>query len=230
MRDDDNPYRDGLEDRDDIDPSHLRSKPQSSGTSKILWIIVGIGGFCALLCCGGVVYFFSKFKPPEPTNDPAEVAAISQSILDIQIPARFKPQMAMQMDMIVAKMDMAIYQTDDEQNQLMFMKMNIAMAEQDLNQMKQQMQVQNSNKTQLEEAKSETKTYEIDGQKISVTFAHGKLAKGQGVEPDQVGKEWFSVNGYVPRKDGLVLFSEAGPEEAFDEAEIEAMIESIKLK
>lgn len=212
----------------DDDRFHEASEPKSgmSSTSKALFIILGVFGVAVLLCCGGVVFFFSK-SGFEQTHDPAEIAKVQESILQLEVAERFEASQAISVDTPVFKMTMTAYDSGD--SQLITMLMQSSFGGVDPGQARQEMSKQTPSRSELENATTETKTYEIDGKEVSVTFAHGKLKAGKHVPADQAGKDWYTVQGMMGSGKGLVLFMLAGPEEEFDEAETDAMIRSMHV-
>jgi outer membrane murein-binding lipoprotein Lpp len=211
----------------EYDPRH--QSEGMSATSKVLLIVAVILGLLMLACCGGV-YYFTKQVKMEQSSTPADVLAAQQAILPANIPERFEPSQSIRMNLIVAEMDMAIFEAKaGEKSGIALLRMKFLMDAMEDQQASQQMRQQNPVSQNLKNMKSEDKTYEVDGKELVFTFAHGELQGGKDVDPADIGKEWYSVQSLVPVKQGMIMFTMTGPEEEFDQAEIDALIESIQL-
>src|SRR5262245_10846048 len=102
--------------------------PQKRGMStalKVLLILGGIFGVLAALCCGGAFYLFNRVKNAVTTN-PAEVAAIQQKIMTIEIPDELSPKAGMDIGLGPLKIKFAMYVRGNDQQpngMLMLMEM-----------------------------------------------------------------------------------------------------------
>ena len=86
---DDNFYS---EENDDFLPESSAQPKQGMSTGvKVLLILLGIGGLCMLLCCGGV-YWAARNAGIEWTQNKGEIKKIQDEITDISIPDSFVPQ------------------------------------------------------------------------------------------------------------------------------------------
>lgn len=201
-----------------------------STTAKVLLIVSAVLGVLMLACCGGAYYFSQQFKIDQ-SSTPADVLAAQEAILPVAIPERFAPSQSMRMNLVVAEMDMAIFEAKDgEKSGIALMRMAFQMEGMEDQQAQQQMSQQNPVNQSLKNMKSEDKTYEVDGKELVFTFAHGELQEGEDVDQTDVGQEWYSVQSIIPVENGMIMFSMTGPEEEFDQAEIDALIESIQLE
>lgn len=201
----------------------------SSGT-KILLISLGVLGILVIGCCGGAYILFKRNFDVDMSNDPAVVRETQTEILDLEIPERFEPQQSMRMKIVVANMEMAMFRArTGEVSQLTVMKMIFTMDQMNQEQAEMQFNQQNPGSAQLNETNSETRDYTVDGKEISVKFAHGTLRQSDNAPAGQIGKEWYAVSSIISVDGGMVMFNVAGPEEEFDEEEIENMINSIKF-
>ena len=109
------------------------------------------------------------------------------------------------------------------------MRMTFLMEGMEDQQAQQQMRQQNPVSQSLKNMKSEDKNYEVDGKELVFTFAHGELQDGEEIDKADVGKEWYSLQSMIPVNNGMIMFNMTGPEEEFDQAEIDALIESIRF-
>jgi len=207
------------------------SKPPGMGTgTKMVLIALGVLGVLCVACCGGGIWWFRSNFDMKFSEDPVVVREAQRRILDMQLPARFEPKQSMKMKFVVADMDMAMFSaTGGESSQLVLMKMTFTMEQMNEQQAEAQFNQQNPGSAQLDEEESETRKYTINGKEISVTFAHGTLRQAENAPADQIGKEWYSVSSIIPAGGGMVMFNMTGPEEEFDEQEVETMIKSIQF-
>ena len=231
-REDDSFYSDHtVEVEEEFDSRHLReSKPKSGGTGKkILFIVLGIFGVMMLLCCGGAFWFMSKIEEPKATSNPTEIREITQSILEFDVPERYEPQQAVTMDLVLMQIDNATFSAKVGESMLVLMRMDMPIQEAQMEDAKRSMQTQAGGQTHLENFKSESKTYTVDGHEISVVYTHGTRPQGQGVPANQVGEKWYSAQTILTSKKDLIMLMINGPEAEFDQAEIETMIQSIRF-
>lgn len=226
-------------------PDYNDGAPQKSSTgSKIMLVLLAIFGGIVLLCCGGGLFIYSRVRTAV-YETPAEIAAVRKQMMQIDIPDQFVPAGGADIDLFIYRMKMATYHRREGVSQIAIVKVNVSFGQSDMKQAREQMRQQGAIPADLEDAKSETRTYEIDGEKIDVSFTHGKLKKdstvfarpegnARGPQPEVVpeeyaGKEWYAVQMIVPQGDGMVLLMVTGPEDEYDEQEIDAMIKSIHL-
>ncbi|HUG19327.1 MAG TPA: hypothetical protein VMM56_10140 [Planctomycetaceae bacterium] len=217
-------------DEDEFDSRHLRepaAKSMSTG-SKVLLIVGGIFGVLMLLCCGGAVWFVSKIEEPRATSNPTEIAEIKNSILEFEVSERFDPVQAMTMDLVMMKMETVSYEARDGESMLMLMGMNMPVQEAQMDDVRRSMQMQAGGQTHLENFKSESKTYTVDGMEVSAVYSHGTQPRMQGVPADRAGAEWFTAQIVLAPDKNVIMITINGPEEEFDFEEIETMIQSIK--
>ena len=215
---------------DEPEFDHRHQSEGMSTTAKVLLILSAILGVLMLACCGGVYYFSQQFKM-EQSRSPVDVLAAQESILPIEIPDRFAPSQSMRMNLVVAEMDMAIFEAKgEEKSGIALLRMAFQMEGMEDQQAQQQMSQQNPVNQSLKNMKSEDKIYEVNGKELVFTFAHGELQEGKDIDQADIGKEWYSVQSIIPVEKGMIMFSMTGPEEEFDQTEIDALIESIQLE
>ncbi|WP_417391931.1 hypothetical protein [Gimesia sp.] len=213
---DDNFYS---EDNDFPPESSSQPKPGMSTGVKVLLALLGFGGICMLLCCGGL-YYFAQQVGMEFTQNKARVREVQQEITDITIPDSFEPQAAMTMK--VMNMRMAIYEHDPRPGELFLLSMGIAddgMLDMD-KEFQRSMKNQNQQQRELNITKEEQREFNIDGEKIKFNFAEGT---------DKSGKEFHQVSGVFPGKLGAAFLFLQIASENYNEEEIVQMIESIRL-
>ena len=200
--------------------------PGLSTGAKVLLIFLSIFGVLCVACCGGVLWIVNSFEYQE-SNDDAHTAEVRDRIIDIDIPDRFEPQKSMEADASFVESDLAFYESSDGAESAMgFVKVRSwFIPEKDIAE-----ELKNSEtRGNFEDADSEARSYQVDGRDIIVTFSHGTVPEGENVPPDRVGKKWYSVNSMTFVDGSLILFFIVGPEEEFDEEEIENMIQSIRF-
>lgn len=250
------------------------SDPQPEGlssTSKVLLVLTGVFGLAALACCGGVYYFVNQVKMEE-SSDPADVIATQKSILPATIPDRFEPAQSVSMNIVVAEIEMAMYQAKaSEQTQVAFMRMSFPMGGMNQAQAEAQLSQQDLIDMELENETQEEKIYQVDGRELTVVISHGTPSENgspmpqnlpeaktvaseapeetetpesetpepEGTEEVEAATEgeaeessapkWFAVRMTLMDDDGMLIFSMQGPEDEFDQAEIDALINSFKF-
>lgn len=242
-------------------------KQGMSGGSKVLMGFLVFGGICALACCGVGGFVYYKFKQAfDMTVTPAEVEARAQEIVQVKIPARFKPVMAMKMNLGEVRTSLANYQIGPGGGTISIIESStpFEQAKDQAEQIQQQMkQAQRGNagpaapspspspapvevekeeppaegemkpadgeepKTPAEmpeegEEKTEIKERTIRGQKVQVKYAHST--------EENTGKKTRSMTVVVPGKtpDMSVVITMEVPEADWNEAEVEAFVDSIQ--
>jgi hypothetical protein len=229
-RDDSFYSNDEVEFEDEFDSRHLRepvAKSMSTGT-KVLLIVGGIFGVLMLLCCGGAVWFVGKIEEPRATSNPTEIAEIKKSILEFEVPERFGPSQAVTMDLVMMKMETVNYEARDGTSMLMLMGMNMPVQEAQMDDVRRSMQMQAGGQTRLENFKSESKTYTVDGIEVSAVYSHGTQPQMGGAPPDQAGADWYTVQLVLAPQKKVITIIISGPENEFDQQEIETMIQTIR--
>lgn len=218
----------GDEDRfDDQLDSSRRPRKTKKGMStgiKVVIVLVCVFGGLFVLCCGVGIYFMPNFDQ-SVTESPEEVTAITQDIVDIEIPEEhFLPQMGMDLDMVFMQMKMAAYTSKEGDGMLMIMEMKVAGStpEEQEAQMREQMRSQNFGEKDLivNEDEIETRTFTIQGKEIEFRFAKAK-------DPE-TGTAYRQVSGVFPGKGGTAFLMLQIEEEGYDEDVIVKIIESIK--
>ncbi|RPI81771.1 MAG: hypothetical protein EHM42_10200 [Planctomycetaceae bacterium] len=193
-------------------------------TTKVVLIMLTVGGVAMFLCCGGLMvggWCFACSVSQSITMNPVDVRAATDEIVTIDIPDGFEPKQSMRMDMLGMKM--AIYGRPDAPNAVILIMQNRfafdVNDEQQRKQMFDAMRQQAGLPAGQEGAStSETRDIEIDGQEVPFQFT----------TLDQNGQKVRQVMGFVPLKSGMVMIMIMVPEEQYDEDQIVAMLESIR--
>jgi len=216
--------------QEDPGPSTPREQPASlSGTSKVLLIVSGILGLLVLACCGGVYLLVGRFERTE-TRRPEEVVAIQESILETEIPERFQPESAFRVNAMIAEISIAIFQASEgDESGLAVMKITSFFGGMDREEAMNELDAANSVGRNVDVSSSQVETYDVDGREMRVSTIQGTLQAGEGVAEEDVGQDWYSVQGVIPGKAEVILFNLTGPADEFDEGEVEQMLESIRL-
>lgn len=211
--------------------SHEMNRPQqSTGMSTGLKIVIGllITGGVVFLCCIGIgIYFMKSFVDGmEMSENPADVRAATQSIVDIDIPEEeFPPIASMKMNLFVMVMKMAVYGDEDGGKMLMLAE-GIADGalgkdfEDGMEQgMRNSMNEQGQN-TDMNITKTDKRDFTIRGEECTFVFNEGTLT--------ETGDEVIQVLGSFPGNEGraFVLFNIR--KDAYDEESVVKIIESIK--
>jgi hypothetical protein len=145
-----------------------------SGGMKACLILVGVGGVCALLCCGVGGYFFYTARP-KISNDAADIDAARDEIAKLNLPAGFKPKQMMKTDNLIMPMIMVQYENPGHA-ELNMMQMRLKFGGKDAQKgMRQSAQQPNMpNMQALNNAKSETKNIKIRGREYPFNFTQGE--------------------------------------------------------
>jgi hypothetical protein len=218
-------------------PDEIPVRQGMSSTAKVLLVLGSLAGVALLACCGGVAFLAVRFQGVAktiaqnlPTNNPQEIRARTARIVHIDIPPEFPPLAAI--DLFVMKQ--MIYGKQGGGSMVMIMEINEAMTggqdagsareqrQEIMRQMRQQQgQQAASADTELDEESSETREFEINGEKVQFEFIRGKSPNGGGPVRQVVG--------LFPGRQGTVMLMVMVPESEYDEAAIAKMIESIRL-
>lgn len=211
--------------RDELDPQDVRPMQPAQGSGCLKWILIlgVLGTLCSVVCCGVLGYFFYSYRPTI-ANQPAEVAAIAQEITEIAIPESLEGTGGMEWNMMgLMEMRMCVFRQKEGRGgmQLMQMELKVGDPKDSEEQIKQQMRKQGHDEMKaLNIEKSETKEYEIRGEKAQFTFSEGKDVA--------TSTDYKEVRGQFKAKAGQAILHLQLEAEAWDDDEVNAMIESIK--
>jgi hypothetical protein len=188
----------------------------------------------SLLCCGGFVFFgYTMAKKAEIKAAPEEVRTVASQIATIDIPAEYEPKAAINMnvEMMGVTMAMAVFADADDDAGVVLMQVKMPEQEQSQMQLDQQFagikdmyQQQSLGKYYFPEpltgSESETRELTVQGEPVEFQFT-----KGHGSMSDQ---EMRQVEGTYSANGGRVRIIVQMPEEDYNEEEIVKMIESIQ--
>lgn len=196
---------------------------KDSGGSKALLLILGVGGVCLLLCCGGVYWGYQKLagKFGEAiTMDPEKVRTQTAAISAIEIPADYEPKMGMDMTGFGLPMKMVMYgRTGTDEPTLVLMQapdnagaggMNRAQFE---DAMAQQGHGQN-----IQVDSREVRIFDYAGEEYALEFVSGAGGRTGGAARQ--------ASGVFPTQGGPAFLTVIDSEENWDDEAVMQMIES----
>lgn len=206
----------------DSQPEEFSAPPKQGMSTgvKVLLILMGFGGLCLILCCGGIYWAIQKaeFKMTEKKED---IIGIQKEITEISIPESFKPQAGVSMNMLGTSVRMAIYEAKSRQGALVLMSLaipNDGMVDME-QEFRKSMKQQNQNQRELTITKTEEREFTINGQKVNFDFSEGT---------DKNNTKFHQVQGVFAGNKGPAFFFLQIAADKYDDAEVMKMIESIK--
>jgi len=201
-----------------------------STTAKVLIILCVVFGGLLVLCCGGMAlvgYKFTSEMKESMSQDPQAIAAKTEEIARIDVPAGLAPQASFDMKIPLTDqrlMVWVVYADKKSDSMLMLFAMGETLAQQNQAQMRQSidqsLQQQNMQQEQITVDESYTKELEINGQ--PATFV---IQKGTGKDSQT---RRIQVSGVFQGKTGPVMLMLNVDAEKFSEEEIVKMLESIQ--
>jgi hypothetical protein len=207
--------------------SYLEEQPgrpaKSRGLSIFLWIF-GIIGLLIVLACGGIILTMFVFIKRATSQNPAEVRAVAQEIVDVDVPDGLEPKFSVSFQ----GMRMVLFTKAEDPGSGMLSLTEFPAGqgvegvqdEQMREEMRRSMQGQAPQMEEIDEAKSEDRTYTIRGEERTVT-----VQRGAGED----GKQWVQAIAHFTSKQGNeAMLTYMAPADDWDEAEFEAMLESMK--
>lgn len=211
------------QDEDFLEES-LPPKRGMDTTTKVVLIMLTVGGVGLFLCCGGLMlggWFVARSVSNSITMNPPDVRKATAEIADIEIPGEFEPKQSMRLDMLGMKM--AMYgKPDSPEPQIIIMQsrfMSDSMDEQRKKEMMDSMRQQAGVSASDDgESAGEVRDIEIDGKKVPFQFNTVK----------QNGRQTQQIMGLVPLKSGMVMIMVIIPEEQYDEETVLQMLKSIR--
>lgn len=229
------PYRDDYRDERDDDRGEWgdesvfeeRERPKSTGMStgmKVLIVVLCVFGGGALVCCGVGAYFISKFAP-SISQDPEVVEQTTREIVDIDIPDEFQPMHSMSMNMFAVTIKSVQYQRGDGIGMLTLMEMGGEFQQGgpgQAQQMRDILREQNQDLPNLDadDGEPEVREFTIRGEPVDVQFV-------KATDPE-TGNSVRQISAVFPGKQGTVMLMLIVDGDAYDEAEVEALLESIR--
>lgn len=194
----------------------------TSGCTKVLVVLLVVGGVCALICCGGVGYVVWRIQKGI-SKEPAVVREETAQIVTMDIPPLFEPVMSMN---LLSFMRMVVYQTpgpEGEEGMLVLAQFNQQFFPGDdaaEAKMKEALHEQGKQNRDFDIVKTETREIQVKGKPVKFQFAELKDPKDQ--------KEYRRVTGAFAGKSGPAWLMLQVPMEKYDEAAVVSMLESIK--
>ncbi|MBX3442560.1 MAG: hypothetical protein KF774_09130 [Planctomyces sp.] len=199
---------------------------KKQGMSTFAKVLIGMlvaGVLVVVVTCGGLYWFArNAFKP---TQDPVEIAALKDSMINIEIPETYRPVGGMTMQMGFS-MKMAMYARNGDEKSggaVMLMQMNIPGAgDQQTRQSFEDQLRQQGHNSNLKVATRETRSVDIDGKAYDFEFLTGTR---EGADT-----KLHEVIGQFPAKQGVGFLMITDSDEHWDEAAVMRMLESISTK
>ncbi len=203
-------------------PKPPAAKPMN-GCLLASLIVGGLGMVCLMVCCGAFAWVAYSMKPTI-TNVPAEVRAVSQQILAINISDDFIPENAVTMENMIFTNRTVTFRHKEGKGQLLMGTIMLKMV--DANQAKLQsgqmrgpleIQVRNN----LDIKKTESREIMINGQKASVEIVEATdRSTGKGVHT-------ADLNLSLPNGEIFILLRL--DDDVWDEAAVLKMLEESKF-
>jgi hypothetical protein len=191
----------------------------SGGCMKIGLIIGGLGLVLVLVCCGGFAFFAGSFVPKIVTT-PAEVAAMSKQIVEMDIPPEFQGEAGFNMDNFAVTMRMVKFKHNAGKGDLMLMNIKVKMGDPKQKIDFKNQQGMNDKERNLELGDSTTKDFDIRGQKVTFRFT-------EAVDSDK-NVPCHVVEGSIAEPNGTTEIKLVLEDDAYDEEAVVKMIESIR--
>lgn len=186
--------------------------PRGMGTGlKVILAILAVSGLCMLVCCGAGGFFGWKAYKSIVT-EPAQVQAIRESMVGLDVLPGFEP--AMGADFRVMKF--AVYADKARNGFLLFM----AAQQAQMNDLDQHLGEGGPRRKNLRIVKAEAREFEVKGQKVKFNFEDGI--------DTQTNTKYKQVSGSFPGSAGATALILQMPAENFDEDAFQKMIESIR--
>jgi len=155
----------------------------STGVKVLIGLLIG-GVVLGLICCGGVIYIGKKAADSvQMVETPAEVDAMTQEMVKINIPERFTGEGGFRMEIFGVGMGMVAYKgATEDSTLLMFQSMQPGnkSIEQQRIEIEQQMEAQGHGDEldmgELEGGKTEKRMLTVRGEEYEFVFSSGTLA------------------------------------------------------
>lgn len=208
--------------------------PARSGMSSGAKVLLGLGigcGVLALLCCGGLAItgiFFGRSFSQASSTDRATVQAVSDSIVELQVPPPMAPQFSLDWTMPFVNrkfMTMAIYadkaEGEDPNSMLFLFQMDGELATRDLLRAQFEQQLQQSGRKNFEEVfveSPETIAIDIHGTTADFEFGQGKRDDGHEV--------WQAIGAFDGKGGPAMLFMQLDTKQ-YDEEQARAILHSM---
>ncbi len=201
-------------------------KPSDGGGQAWIWILAGLGLFgVAGFCCCGIGGYVALQRAGSMMNlvteDPAIVAERKEELAKIELPAILKPKAAIN----IFVMQMVVYQSDDNRNNLMLATMPKQPGESDEEFRKRMSSTVDESEGRKYKSKSgnvlriEDRTYMINGEERTFQFTE--------IEEDDGQIRHLYMGVFKGRKQSTMMMLNVYPEDISEE-EVEAIFASMK--
>lgn len=207
------------------DEPRRQSQPQEpssgGGCLKVALIVGGVGFLGMLVCCGGLAWFGWGFIPTLATT-PADVAAVGQQVMQIDIPTEYVGKAGFTIDNSWIAMRFATFLHKDGKGTLLIGAMQVKVGDLKDKQadFKAQSQQQSKDEKKLTIKKTEEREFTIRGKPATFKFSEA--------EEEGTNKKFRLVTGELEAPGGITVLQLTLEEEAYDEDAVVKMIESIR--
>jgi hypothetical protein len=216
-----------------------RSDEGMSSSTKVILAVLGVGGVLALACCGGLAWWGNRviqdFKQEFAesiaameemegvyVDDPDQIAALTATIVDIDIPVRYEPYSGEDHTSIEVLRKQVHYSSDDDVGRIFIREMLAG----DVTTREEATRILAGELTEegwyyeFEPTSTEQRTFTINGEECVFEFRAGN-------DPDM--GDMRQAAGAVPSGGGVAYLAIYDTAASWDEAAIVAMIESIRM-
>lgn len=189
---------------------------KKSGCVKAI-LIVGCLTFLMVLCCAGIVGGIAWSIWPTVIENPTEIAAVGQQILEVSIPPQFEATTGFKMDNFAMSMQMAAYRRKDGKGSLVLGSLHMKLG----NAIQRPEFHSKSDKSQrLKIGETKVRDFQVREQSVPFRFSNAV---------DQDSKQKFRVVEAEFESQGeSKFFKLVLEEEVYDEESAIRMIESIR--
>jgi hypothetical protein len=205
------------------------TRPAGSGSSKVLWGLAIGCGVLVVLCCGGVgLSGFLFYRSMNLSQDAADVRAVTESIVTIEVPPELEPKVSMDWTIPFVNrkmMSMAIYGDDKDHSGLVLFQLDEGMggANRDAMEAQFKQQMRQSGEGEMADVKiEEPETFKttINGEETEFTYGQGKHEKD--------GREvWQASGGFAGKGGPAMLFMQLDGT-SFSKEQVVGVLESMK--
>jgi len=196
-------------------------KSGGGGCLKFALIVGGLSFMGLLVCCDGLTWFFWGFIPKMATT-PAEVAAVGQQVMQIDIPEEFIGEAGFTIDNRLIAMRFATFLHKAGKGTLLIGAMQVKVG--DLKDQhadfKARSQQQSKDQKKLTIKKTEDREFTIRGKPVTFNFSEA--------EEDGTDKKFRLVTGELEAPGSFTVLQLTLEDEAYDEDAVVKMIESIR--
>lgn len=207
----------------DPQPESAAHYEEKSGGGCLKWVLIlgGLGLLSVLVCCGGGVWLMWG-SLPKMVGTPAEVAAVSQEIMQIDIPPDYIGEAGMSADNFIFAMRFATYRHKEGKGQLLIgsMQVKLGASKDQQAEFKNTTRERSDNEKKLTITNTEDREFTIRGKKVPFKFSE---ATEEGTD-----KKYRLVEGELEGAGTMAVFQLTLEEDAYDEEAVVKMIESIR--